>query len=45
MTDAPIRVAAGAATHPGRRRPVNEDAHLAAAPLFLVRERPALPQP
>ena len=36
MTDAPIRVAAGAATHPGRRRPVNEDAHLAAAPLFLV---------
>ncbi len=36
MTDAPIRVAAGAATHPGRRRPVNEDAHLATAPLFLV---------
>lgn len=36
MTGVPIRVAVGAATHPGRRRIMNEDAHLAAAPLFLV---------
>lgn len=36
MADSPITVAFGAATHPGLRRAVNEDAHLAAAPLFLV---------
>lgn len=33
---APIRVASGAATHPGLRRRTNEDAFLANAPLFLV---------
>lgn len=31
-----IEVRAGAATHPGLRRRVNEDAHLAEYPLFLV---------
>jgi protein phosphatase len=36
MTDSPIVVAFGAATHPGLRRQVNEDSHLAASPLFLV---------
>ncbi|WP_353114777.1 protein phosphatase 2C domain-containing protein [Microbacterium sp.] len=29
-------VSAGSATHPGRRRTLNEDAHLASAPVFLV---------
>ncbi len=32
----PITVVYGSATHPGLRRTVNEDAHLAAPPLFLV---------
>jgi len=32
----PIRVAAGAATDIGLRRSINEDAHIAASPLFLV---------
>jgi serine/threonine protein phosphatase PrpC len=32
----PIRVAVGAATHEGLRRRINEDAHLARSPLFLV---------
>jgi len=36
MTDTPIRVAYGAATHAGLRRRLNEDAHLARPPLFLV---------
>jgi protein phosphatase len=36
MTESPIVVAFGAATHPGLRRQVNEDSHLAASPLFLV---------
>ncbi|MCT9819247.1 protein phosphatase 2C domain-containing protein [Microbacterium sp. W1N] len=36
MTGSPIDVAHGAATHPGLRRRANEDAYLAAAPLFLV---------
>ncbi|WP_336632391.1 MULTISPECIES: PP2C family protein-serine/threonine phosphatase [unclassified Microbacterium] len=36
MTDAPIVVRAGAASHTGLRRRVNEDAYLCAAPLFLV---------
>ncbi|CAN7162669.1 protein phosphatase 2C domain-containing protein [Microbacterium sp. LjRoot45] len=34
--ESPITVAVGAATHAGLRRPVNEDSHLASAPLFLV---------
>ncbi|WP_460783846.1 PP2C family protein-serine/threonine phosphatase [Microbacterium tumbae] len=29
-------VSTGSATHPGNRRPLNEDAHLASAPVFLV---------
>lgn len=33
---APITVAVGAATDTGRRRSINEDALLAAAPVFLV---------
>ncbi len=33
---APILVSSGAATHPGLRRRINEDAYLAQAPLFLV---------
>jgi PPM family protein phosphatase len=33
---APIVVVAGAATDPGLRRRINEDSHLAVAPLFLV---------
>ncbi|QRY39498.1 serine/threonine-protein phosphatase [Microbacterium hominis] len=36
MTAVPIVVRAGAATHTGLRRRVNEDAFLAQAPLFLV---------
>lgn len=36
MAESPIEVVFGAATHPGLRRQVNEDSHLAAAPLFLV---------
>lgn len=36
MTRPVITVAAGAATHPGLRRKVNEDAFLAESPLFLV---------
>lgn len=36
MTDAPIVVRAGAASHTGLRRRVNEDSYLAEAPLFLV---------
>jgi len=36
MTGSPIEVVHGAATHPGLRRSANEDAHLAATPLFLV---------
>lgn len=36
MTGSPIEIRHGAATHPGLRRTANEDAHLAAAPLFLV---------
>ncbi|MDJ1113878.1 PP2C family protein-serine/threonine phosphatase [Microbacterium dauci] len=36
MTDRVIEVAVGAATHPGLRRRVNEDSHLAEYPLFLV---------
>jgi protein phosphatase len=36
MADSPITVSFGAATHPGLRRQVNEDSHLAAPPLFLV---------
>ncbi|MFT3798009.1 PP2C family protein-serine/threonine phosphatase [Microbacterium sp.] len=36
MTGAPIEVRAGALTHTGLRRKVNEDAFLAEAPLFLV---------
>ncbi|MCK6079746.1 protein phosphatase 2C domain-containing protein [Microbacterium sp. EYE_5] len=36
MRRAVIEVRAGAATHPGLRRRVNEDSHLAAYPLFLV---------
>lgn len=36
MTEAPIVVAVGAATHTGLRRRVNEDSYLAEAPLFLV---------
>ncbi len=36
MTPSPIETACGAATHPGLRRRANEDAHLAAHPLFLV---------
>lgn len=36
MTDAPIVARAGAATHTGLRRRVNEDSYLAEAPLFLV---------
>jgi serine/threonine protein phosphatase PrpC len=36
VTEAPIVVAAGAASHTGMRRRVNEDAFLAQAPLFLV---------
>ncbi|MGX1703301.1 PP2C family protein-serine/threonine phosphatase [Microbacterium sp. NPDC055357] len=31
-----VEVVAGAATDPGLRRPINEDSHLAASPLFLV---------
>jgi protein phosphatase len=34
--EAPITVVFGAATDPGLRRRINEDAYLAAAPLFLV---------
>lgn len=33
---APVVVSSAAATHTGARRTLNEDAHLAAAPLFLV---------
>ena len=33
---APLLVAAGSATHTGQRRTLNEDAHLASAPVFLV---------
>ena len=33
---APVRVSAASATHTGQRRTLNEDAHLAAAPVFLV---------
>ncbi|MBF4562748.1 serine/threonine-protein phosphatase [Microbacterium sp. VKM Ac-2870] len=36
MSEAPIVVRVGAATHTGLRRRVNEDAFLADAPLFLV---------
>ncbi len=36
MAESPITVDVGAATHPGLRRQVNEDSHLAASPLFLV---------
>jgi len=36
MVDSPITVSFGAATHPGLRRQVNEDSHLAVPPLFLV---------
>lgn len=36
MTDSPIVVRAGAASHTGLRRRVNEDSYLAASPLFLV---------
>jgi PPM family protein phosphatase len=36
MTEPVIEVAFGAATHPGLRRRVNEDSHLAEYPLFLV---------
>lgn len=36
MTEAPIHVRVGAASHTGLRRRVNEDAYLAQAPLFLV---------
>ncbi|UWF77721.1 MULTISPECIES: PP2C family protein-serine/threonine phosphatase [Microbacterium] len=32
----PLVAAPGSATHPGVRRSVNEDAHLASAPVFLV---------
>lgn len=32
----PLTVAAGAATHVGLRRRINEDSHLAAAPVFVV---------
>ena len=32
----PLIVATGAATHPGLRRPLNEDSHMATSPLFLV---------
>lgn len=33
---APLLVASASATHTGKRRTLNEDAHLAAAPVFLV---------
>lgn len=33
---APLIVSSGAATHAGLRRSLNEDAHLAAAPVFIV---------
>lgn len=33
---APLLVTPGSATHTGRRRDLNEDAHLASAPIFLV---------
>lgn len=33
---APLLVASGSATHTGRRRALNEDAHLASAPVFVV---------
>lgn len=36
MAESPIVVLHGAATHAGLRRQVNEDSHLASAPLFLV---------
>jgi len=36
MTPPPIETVCGASTHPGLRRSANEDAHLAAHPLFLV---------
>lgn len=36
MTHAPITVRAGAASHTGLRRRINEDSYLAEAPLFLV---------
>ncbi|MFV0374628.1 PP2C family protein-serine/threonine phosphatase [Microbacterium sp.] len=36
MSAAPIQVRCGSETHPGLRRPVNEDALLAAAPVFVV---------
>jgi len=36
VNGAPIEVVVGAATDTGLRRPTNEDAHLASAPLFLV---------
>jgi serine/threonine protein phosphatase PrpC len=36
MAESPITVLIGAATHAGLRRAVNEDSHLAEAPLFLV---------
>lgn len=36
MAESPITVLVGAATHAGLRRAVNEDSHLADAPLFLV---------
>ncbi len=36
MTDSPIAVRAGAASHTGLRRRVNEDSYLAESPLFLV---------
>ena len=36
MTESPIVVRAGAASHTGLRRRVNEDSYLAASPLFLV---------
>ena len=36
MTELVIDIEAGAATHPGLKRRVNEDSHLARYPLFLV---------
>lgn len=36
MTEAPITVRVGAASHTGLRRRINEDAYLAETPLFLV---------
>ncbi|MFT4228814.1 MAG: protein phosphatase 2C domain-containing protein [Microbacterium sp.] len=36
MTQSPIAVSCGAATDTGLRRRINEDAHIAASPVFLV---------